>query len=148
VVRRLALCGVLTSALAFSGCGKSELQKFADRLSPLDQEAAQEKAQLAATLRTVRLRNKDDARMLKQEISALAATQARIARLGGPQEVKPLLARYAQAGNAEIAVLNRFAAAVEAGDRSQLTPLAAQTQDAEGAVRRASDALHATLNGK
>jgi hypothetical protein len=133
-------------ALVASGCGKTALQEFADRLRPLDRQVAQQKAQLAATLRTARLRNHDDSRLLRQEIRVLALTQGQIARLGAPGEVKVPLARYAGASAAQISVLNRFASALDAGDKASLTALAQQTQSSEGAVRRADDALHATLN--
>jgi hypothetical protein len=133
-------------ALVASGCGKTALQEFADRLKPLDSQVAQQKAQIAATLRTARLRNHADSRLLRQEIRTLAVAEGRIARLGGPDEVKTPLARYASVSAAQLAVLNRFASALDGGDKASLPALAQQTQSSEGAVRRAADALHATLN--
>jgi hypothetical protein len=148
-VRGVIACGLIVGlAVLAPGCGKSPLEKFADRLRPLDQQVAQQKAQLAATLRTARLRNGADARLLKQQIQALALTEGRIARLGGPDEVKRPLAQYAKASAAQITVLNRFASAIEAGDQAGVNALGQQTQSSEGAVRRADDGLHATLNSR
>jgi hypothetical protein len=143
------VCGVaLCLALAAPGCGKSAVQQFADQLKPLEQQVAVGKAQLSSTLSTVRLRNRDDARVLRHEIRGLGVVQAQIARLGAPGEVKVPFAGYTSASAGQIAVLNRFVAALVAGDRAGLTALGQQVQLSEGAVRRAEDALHAKFNAQ
>jgi hypothetical protein len=145
VTRRSAFTALALALLA-AGCGKSAIQQFTDNLKPLEKQVADQKAQLAATLRTVRLRNHGDAQLLRREIQALGVTNGKIARLKGPSEVKTPLARLAGASAAQVGALNSFAAALESGGKASLNKVGEQAQLSEGAVRRADDALHAVLN--
>jgi hypothetical protein len=139
-------CLAIVLVLAVAGCGKSEVEKFADRLKPLDAELAQQKARVASTLRGVRLGSRADARTLRQQIQGIASIEQAMSRLERPREVKVVFERYLRANSAQVTALNRVATALESGDRERLRRAGTNATLSEGSVRRAADALRDVLN--
>lgn len=137
---------VVLLLIALAGCGKSEVEEFADRLRPVDQELSEQKARVATTLRTVRLRDRAGARSLRRQIGAIARIGEAMADLDPPGEVESVFDRYLRATEAQVKALERVAAALANGDRARLGRESVRATLSEGAVRRASDDLRDRLN--
>ena len=136
---------VVLALPGLAGC-ESATERFARQLHALQRDVTNERAQLAATLRTVRLRRAGDAQLLSREIDALSATLTQIASLKPPSQATAAFASYNAAYAQLVAHLKRFADALRLGKRRALTLIGQAAQDAAGAVQRADDALQSELH--
>lgn len=144
--RRLAIaCGSIALGVSLAGC-ESAKDRFRHQLLGLRGSVEQERAQLAATLRTVRRHNRADVTLLNREIDSLAASVGAIARLKPPDGSVKQFAAYNAADAGLVSALRGFASALGSGTNQDLTNAANQAQDAAGAVTRTGDALDNTIN--
>jgi hypothetical protein len=141
---KLMLAAVL--ALALAGCGESAAQRFRKELDPIKAQAQTERSQIAATLQSVRLNDRQGAQQLDQEIAALASTFGRMARIKAPgATAQAAFGRYLSANMRLVAALYRLAGVVGHGTPGQLRLAGTGATDAAGAVQRGSDGLDAAL---
>ena len=110
-----ALLGAVTAALLLAGCG-DELDEFRDDLRPLEDRAAEQRAQISAELRSLTLGSSRDARELRAGTAELERTYEEIAEVDPPGDYEEPFAAYVRANDRTIRDLERFVDDVEAGD--------------------------------
>jgi hypothetical protein len=133
--------------VAVAGCGKSAEHTFRDdTLHPLQQRAETRKSQVSATLKTVRLGSRRDARALRSEIDSLGGVVRQIAALTPPSSAVPAFRRYTRAYRQLVARLRSFAAVLGRGDHAGLDRAGTRAQEAAGTVQRSEQALIDTLS--
>jgi hypothetical protein len=144
--RLIAGVALLLAGLSAAGCGPSEEATFRkDKLRPAQQRIERDKSQIAAQLRVVRLGRARDAKIVGQQVEALAASVAAMEALKAPGSVKSQVAHFGVAHNHLVASLRRFAAALGHRSKSRLNSEAAKAQSAAGEVARARNALYDEL---
>jgi hypothetical protein len=143
--RASALLVAAAVLVALAGC-QSDVEHFRGDVQPLQRQALQQRAQIAATLRTVHLHSRSDAAILTRQIDALAKIYDKIAHVQPPDAAKAQFARYAQANAGVVASLHQFAVTLATGSSRQLTASSQQAQNAVGAAQRANDALDNALH--
>lgn len=144
-LRALALATLAASTVALAGCA-SAVQQFRDSLNPVQQQIQTERSQIAATLQSVNLNDSAGARLLDQEIAALADAVAKMRTLRAPgTAAQRAFIGYQEAFGGLVAALYRVAFLVAHGTRGQLRAASVAATDATGAVQRGSDALQSAL---
>lgn len=131
----IALAGVAT------GCGDQVTEFRRQEFKPLENKADQQKAQLSAVLRTVRLGSAQDARLLEQHLAPLGATYDEMKNLDPPDEVEDTYADYLEANDQFMAAMRRFIAALKEGDKRTLRRASDQAKEAVGAALRALEPI-------
>jgi len=116
-VRRLL--GAALAALALIGCGDA-LAEFRDDLRPLEQRSEQQRAELAAQLRSVRSGSRADARAVRASTAELSQTYDEIAALDPPADYEKPFAAYVRANGQLVRDLDRFADELAAGSERGL----------------------------
>jgi hypothetical protein len=133
-------------SLALAGCGQSAVQQFRGSLNPIKQRVQTERSQIAGTLQAVGVNDRRGARLLGQEIAALARTVAQMGKISAPSAAaQSAFASYHAANSRLVASLYRVAGLVAHGTVHQLRIASLAATGAAGAVQRASDALEAAL---
>src|SRR5947209_4868540 len=143
---RKAVLAILVIVLV-SGCGKSATEVFrTERLAPLQQRAEQQTQRLEATLVQIPRKHRSAvARLVRQEVGALATTAIAIERLRPPSEVKGLFARYTAAYATLIRALEGFTSALEDASMQEFLRASDQAQAATSAVHTAEEDLARAL---
>src|SRR5687767_15926415 len=90
----LSLVALALVAPVLVGCGEDAAKFRKSELLPVEEKYKTEKARLSSTLRTVRLGSKRDARLLHQQIDAVAAAGRKIAQLDPPGNAEDELRAY------------------------------------------------------
>ena len=130
------------AALLLAGCG-DELADFREKeLRPLADQAAQQKARLGATLRTVEPGNRADARRLESRLAPLRQTTAELAELDPPDDYRETYDRFVAANDAFIARMREFVTALRRGDRAAMKVSGEKALDAVGAGQAAIAPLY------
>ena len=143
--RRLIVLAIACISLAvLVGC-ESDTDRFRHQLHPLQEQALQQRAQIAATLRAVHVHSRSDAAQLNRQIDGLAATYSKMGKITAPDESRTVYTRYHAANMAIVVTLHQFADALVTGTRSQLSAASQRAQEAVGAAQRATDRLDSTL---
>jgi cytochrome c556 len=127
----LALVGLL------GGCGNEKADFRVQQLNPLVKRMGEERATLAAVLRTSRPRQARDTQALRDQLSRLGAAMQRIATLKPPDGVDGPFRAYTRANAAVLRSLRSFVEAFASG-RSALQQEAARQTGAS--LARASQA--------
>ena len=110
-----ALLGAAIAVLLFAGCG-DELDEFRDDLRPLEDRAAEQRAQISVELRSLTLGSSRDARELRAGTAELDRTYREIAQLTPPDDYEEPFAVYVRANDGTIRELERLVENVEASD--------------------------------
>ena len=138
--------GAVLVLLALAGCGRSDGEKFReDSLRPLQQQLDRQRARVAATLRVVRRGNARDARALREDVDALAATVRRIAGLVPPPDARGEFDGYVRALRGLVGELRAFPASLRRGDPQLLEAVSRRIQDATGVVQQRAEQLERRL---
>ena len=111
---RRAAAALAALALVVAGCG-DDLEEFRGDLRPLEDRAQEQRAVIAAELRTATLGSRSDAEALRRDTAALAETFEEIEQLEPPGDYEEPFAAYVRANDEIVRNLDRFAAAVAAG---------------------------------
>ena len=141
----VGLCATALLAPAASGCGDERRDFREEQLRPLVVRVGEQRATLAATLRSVRSGRPRDAAVLRAQVAQLRATMRRIAALDPPEGTETRFRRYTRANARLLATLSRFVEALAAGSASAQRRAAAQVSAAVADVERTQTAFQRSL---
>jgi hypothetical protein len=137
-----AVAATAAVLLVAIGCG-DELGDFREHeLRPLEREAQQDRAALAATLQAVEIRDRAGARQLESRLKSLEQTHAELANLEPPGEYQATYNRFLSANEVFVAQMRKFAAALREGDRTAMRAASGAAKRAISAAERAIQPLH------
>ncbi|HEV2812270.1 MAG TPA: hypothetical protein VGW10_03365 [Solirubrobacteraceae bacterium] len=138
--------GAVALLLALAGCGRSDGEEFReDSLRPLQRRLDGERARVAATLRVVRPGNPRDARALREDVDAVAATVDRIAGLVPPPDARDQFDGYVRGLRGLVGELRAFPVSLRRGDPALLDAASRRIQDATGVVQQRGEQLERRL---
>lgn len=129
--RSAAASALALAALGLSACA-DDLEAFRDELRPLEETAAEQRAEVAGRLRSVKLGSTRDASALRAHAGELSKTYDEIERLEPPGDYEKPFAAYGRANEQLVSDLRRFADELAAADERGLQDASDDLVDALG----------------
>ena len=145
-MRRLVALAAILLVAAAPACGSSEAEEFREKdLEPAQERLERSRARVAATLRAARPGNRRDARAVGRDATNLRADVSALRSLDPPGDVRDEFEGYVRALDDLVLEMLRLSRSIVRGSPDELASVAAQVQEAAGAVQRGDRALEAAL---